>query len=88
MILFDKFPSCLLTRRELFVIMRVPKGKGETNMKTKQDLIEKAKKDWKKNWKETDIDYEAETNTYTVWMKKCKAFFNADTLTCLGTKEH
>lgn len=47
-------------------------------MKTKQELIEKAKKEWGETW-----------NEYIVWVGKpdiYKAFFDADTLRCIGTK--
>ncbi|MDD4445160.1 MAG: hypothetical protein PHC36_05065 [Eubacteriales bacterium] len=58
-------------------------------MKTKQDLIRKAKKDWKETWNEAMIGYDAESNLYTVYVGRMdvyKAFFNADTLQCVGTK--
>jgi len=59
------------------------------SMKTKQDLIRKAKKDWKETWNEAMIDYDAESNLYTVYVGRMdvyKAFFNANTLQCVGTK--
>lgn len=70
------------------------KEKGDTktegkSMKTKQDLIRKAKKDWKETWNEAMIGYDAESNLYTVYVGRMdvyKAFFNADTLQCVGTK--
>ena len=55
-------------------------------MKTKQELIEKAKKEWGETWDEGMIEYDAE---YIVWVGKpdiYKAFFDADTLNCIGTK--
>jgi hypothetical protein len=58
-------------------------------MKTKQDLIEKAKKEWGETWDEGMIEYDAEYNEYIVWVGKpdiYKAFFDADTLRCIGTK--
>lgn len=61
----------------------------ESTMKTKQELIEKAKKEWGETWDEGMIEYDAEYNEYIVWVGKpdiYKAFFNADTLECTGTK--
>ncbi|MDO4549534.1 MAG: hypothetical protein Q4D04_15700 [Clostridia bacterium] len=58
-------------------------------MKTKQDLIRKAKKDWNETWDEGMIDYDAQSNLYTVYIGRTdiyKAFFDADTLQCVGTK--
>ena len=58
-------------------------------MKTKQELIEKAKKEWGETWDEGMIEYNAEYNEYIVWVGKpdiYKAFFDADTLECTGTK--
>ena len=52
-------------------------------MKTKQELIEKAKKEWGETWDEGMIEYDAEYNEYIVWVGKediYKAFFDADTL--------
>jgi len=62
---------------------------GGTSMKTKQELIEKAKKEWGETWDEGMIEYDAEYNEYIVWVGKpdiYKAFFDADTLRCIGTK--
>lgn len=56
---------------------------------TKQELIEKAKKEWGETWNEGMIEYDAEYNEYIVWVGKpdiYKAFFDADTLRCIGTK--
>lgn len=58
-------------------------------MRTKQDLIRKASKDWGETWDEGMIDYDAETKLYTVYVGRMdvyKVFFNADTLECVGTK--
>lgn len=58
-------------------------------MKSKQQLIEKARKEWGENWDESMIEYDSEYNQYTVWVGRAdiyKAFFNADTLQCVGTK--
>ena len=60
-----------------------------TTMKTKQELIEKAKKEWGETWDEGMIEYDVEYNEYIVWVGKpdiYKAFFDADTLRCIGTK--
>lgn len=72
------------------------KGKARRNsnteeqaMKTLQELIEKAKKEWGETWDEGMIEYDAECNEYIVWVGKpdiYKAFFDADTLRCIGTK--
>ena len=77
--------------------MCIPKGEQpagiqhteETIMKTKQELIKKAKKEWGETWSEGMIEYNAEYNEYIVWVGKpdiYKAFFDADTLECIGTK--
>ena len=58
-------------------------------MKSKQELIKKAKAEWNENWNEKMIDYDPENNLYTVWVGRediYKAFFDADTLKCIGTK--
>ena len=82
---------------KVMVLCVLPKGKqpiGIQNaevhtMKTKQELIEKAKKEWGETWDEGMIEYDAEYNEYIVWVGKpdiYKAFFDADTLNCIGTK--
>ena len=51
-------------------------------------LIEKAK-GWNENWNLSMMEYDAENNMITVWVGRpdvYKAFFDADTLTCKGTK--
>ena len=56
-------------------------------MKTKQELIEKARTEWGETWDEGMIEYNAEYNEYIVWVGKpdiYKAFFDADTLNCIG----
>ena len=82
---------------KVMVLCVLPKGEqpaGIQNaevhtMKTKQELIEKAKKEWGETWDEGMIEYDAEYNEYIVWVGKpdiYKAFFDADTLECTGTK--
>lgn len=39
-------------------------------MKTLQELIEKAKKEWGETWDEGMIEYDAECNEYIVWVGK------------------
>lgn len=44
---------------------------------------------WGENWSVSDMEYSAEYNEITVWVCQpdCyKAFFDADTLECTGTK--
>ena len=63
--------------------------RGEVKMKSKQELIKKAKEEWNEDWNEGMIEYNAEYNEYTVWVGRedvYKAFFDADTLKCVGTK--
>lgn len=58
-------------------------------MKSKQELIKKAKELWNEDWNEGMIEYDAEYNEYVVWVGRAdvyKAWFNADTLECMGTK--
>ena len=58
-------------------------------MKTVDELIEKAKKDWGETWDKGMIEYNAEYNEYVVYVGRTdiyKAFFDADTLSCIGTK--
>ena len=86
---------CYMCETELYCVQRKgekPTGIHNTEeqaMKTKQDLIEKAKKEWGETWDEGMIEYNAEYNEYIVWVGKpdiYKAFFDADTLSCTGTK--
>lgn len=52
-------------------------------------LAQKAKNEWNKNWRISDMEYNADSNTITVWVCEpgCyKAFFDPDTLECVGTK--
>lgn len=58
-------------------------------MKTKQVLIEKARTEWGETWDEGMIEYDVEHNEYIVFVGRSdiyKAFFDADTLKCIGTK--
>lgn len=58
-------------------------------MKTAKELIEKARKEWNEEWDEGMIEYDATYNEYVVWVGRpdiYKAFFDADTLECKGTK--
>lgn len=58
-------------------------------MKTAKELIEKARKEWSEEWDEGMIEYDATYNEYVVWVGGpdiYKAFFDADTLECKGTK--
>lgn len=58
-------------------------------MKTAKELIEKARKEWNEEWDEGMIEYDATYNEYVVWVGRAdiyKAFFDADTLECKGTK--
>ena len=58
-------------------------------MKTVNELIKKAKKDWGEDWNAGMIEYDKEYNQYIVWVGRediYKAFFDADTLKCIGTK--
>lgn len=60
--------------------------KKEKQMKL---LIEKAKKEWNENWDLGMMEYDEEYNEIVVWVGRTdvyKAWFNADTLECLGTK--
>lgn len=58
-------------------------------MKTEQELIKKAKEEWGETWDEGMMEYNADFNEYVVWVGRedvYKAYFNADTLECTGTK--
>lgn len=58
-------------------------------MKTVDELIEKAKKDWGETWDKGMIEYNADLHEYVVWVGRAdvyKAYFNADTLECTATK--
>nr|DAH06908.1 MAG TPA: hypothetical protein [Caudoviricetes sp.] len=58
-------------------------------MKSVHELIKKAKEEWNEDWIPSMITYEREYNEYTVWVGRTdiyKAFFDADTLECVGTK--
>lgn len=57
--------------------------------KPMQELIEKAKREWGENWNAGMIEYDEDNNLYVVWVCNgdvYKAFFDADTLKCVGTK--
>jgi hypothetical protein len=61
----------------------------ENKMKSVHELIKKAKEEWNEDWIPSMITYEREYNEYTVWVGRTdiyKAFFDADTLECVGTK--
>ena len=52
-------------------------------------LIKKASEEWGKNWTAGMMEYSEEYNQITVWVDEpgvYKAFFDADTLECVGTK--
>lgn len=52
------------------------------------DLVAKAK-GWGEKWDASMMEYDPEYNQITVWVGRAdvyKAFFDADTLRCLGTK--
>lgn len=52
-------------------------------------LIKKAKKEWHKNWSLGMMEFDDEYNEIIVWVGDrdvYKAWFDADTLKCKGTK--
>ncbi len=57
--------------------------------KQMEKLIEKARHEWKENWTRGMMEYDPTYNQITVWVGRkdiYKAFFDADTLRCVGTK--
>ena len=58
-------------------------------MREKMEQLAKKAKGWGENWSVADMEYDAEYNQITVWVGRAdvyKAFFDADTLECIGTK--
>jgi hypothetical protein len=52
-------------------------------------LIEKAKNEWNEDWNSGMMEFDEENNEIIVWIGKAdcyKAWFDADTLQCIGTK--
>ena len=52
-------------------------------------LIEKARKEWNENWTLSMMEYDKEYNEIVVYVGRYdiyKAYFDADTLKCVGTK--
>ena len=57
--------------------------------KQMEKLIEKARREWKENWTRGMMEYDPTYNQITVWVGRedvYKAFFDAETLRCVGTK--
>ena len=57
--------------------------------KQMEKLIEKARCEWKENWTRGMMEYDLTYNQITVWVGRedvYKAFFDAETLRCVGTK--
>ena len=54
-----------------------------------EKLAKKAKAEWGEDWSTSAMDYIEEYNEIVVWVGRMdvyKAFFDADTLECTGTK--
>lgn len=54
-----------------------------------QKLSDKARQKWGEDWPVSAMEYSSEYNQITVWVGRTdvyKAFFDADTLECVGTK--
>ena len=54
-----------------------------------EKLIKKAKKEWGENWTLSMMEYDEQYNEIIVWVGRTdvyKAFFDAATLKCTGTK--
>lgn len=52
-------------------------------------LIKKAKEEWNETWTLGQMEYDEQDNEIIVWVGRIdvyKAWFNADTLECTGTK--
>ena len=57
--------------------------------KQMEKLIEKARREWKENWTLDMMEYDPTYNQIVVWVGRAdiyKAYFDAETLRCVGTK--